>query len=474
MRREMSFFLTAAIATLSIATAHAATWTYAWPANAGDPVPKVVVSPMLYGKAWAYAVEIDDGAIGALTVVQPLLAKFEFTDAPPGVAGGRAKPFVGGAAVVVQSVNGNAASLNYEQLRSLRDRGWGVINHSYFHAGRSWGDSPENLTEPQIRRDLFWSQTVLSAELGGRAPTHFVYPNGYVGYRGPWMGEYGLHTASRVAGASGWDPANVKFQPLDLNRNYLDEGNWAAAGKGEPMRNFPKDGPAPGDVFIDFTHGIDAKPESPNHRRWTERLTTIATAHGKTGRDDVWSTSTGDAYAYVAARGVAQVSVEAGRLSVMLPDELPGTPLTIELTGVPATTELPAVAGGIVYRAGDRAWVTTPTLNAPGSAAPRPQLRRVYEGPVKDVTFEKPIQLAGVRVRQGSPPTGKFEFQVTAVGPGGESTQLVPPAGETLGRRWGTWLLLDVLPGKPAIEATRVIVPRDSALNAMEVWAVTE
>ena len=45
-------------------------------------------------------------------------------------------------------------------------------------------------------------------------------------------------------------------------------GAWSNGAKGEPMTGFPKDGPQPGEVINDFTHAIDAKPDSPNQRRW--------------------------------------------------------------------------------------------------------------------------------------------------------------------------------------------------------------
>src|SRR4051812_20611726 len=69
------------------------------------PLPTVSVCPLQYGKAWAYAVEIDDSPTAMLTVVAPELAKHHFTDAPAGVAGGHELPFVGTGAVMVNMVS---------------------------------------------------------------------------------------------------------------------------------------------------------------------------------------------------------------------------------------------------------------------------------------------------------------------------------------------------------------------------------
>jgi hypothetical protein len=68
-------------------------WSWEWkPAADEIASPKVEICPLKYDKEWAYAVEIDDGPASTLTVAQPLLARFAFTDAPPGLAGGRSCP----------------------------------------------------------------------------------------------------------------------------------------------------------------------------------------------------------------------------------------------------------------------------------------------------------------------------------------------------------------------------------------------
>lgn len=90
-------------------------------------------------------------------------------------------PLVGSLALFPYCLGANPTILNFDQVREICSPGWAVANHSYAHKGRTWGDPPEILTREQIREDLFWSQTLFAHELG-RAPTHFVYPNGYLGY----------------------------------------------------------------------------------------------------------------------------------------------------------------------------------------------------------------------------------------------------------------------------------------------------
>jgi hypothetical protein len=167
------------------------------------------------------------------------------------------------------------------------------------------------------------------------------------------------------------------------------------------MDGFPGGaGPAAGRVFIDFTHGIDANAASANRKRWAERLGTIEKQFGKGGRDNLWSAPTGEVYEYVAARKQAKVKVEAGRLTVSLPDTVSGAALTVKLTGIKPETVLTAPAGATLYRQGNQVWITTPVIGLPGSPAPKPAMRRIYAGPLKDLTWEKPVSLAGVRILQ--------------------------------------------------------------------------
>jgi hypothetical protein len=155
------------------------------PWTVAGPLPTVSVCPLQYGKAWAYAVEIDDSPTAMLTVVAPELEKYHFTTAPAGAAGGARLPFVGTGAVMVNMVSGgNGTFLTWEQLKELQARGWGIASHSYWHTGNHW-DPTQALAPADFRRELYWSQAMFAALLGGgRCPIHFVYPNGDPGYGG--------------------------------------------------------------------------------------------------------------------------------------------------------------------------------------------------------------------------------------------------------------------------------------------------
>lgn len=457
-------------------TASAADWSWQWTPAPGEAAPTAEVCQFKYGKDWAYTVEIDDGPVSTLTVAQPLLAKYEFTDAPPGIPGGKPMPLVGGSAVIVGSVDTpNSTTMKWDGLRTLQSKGWGIINHSYSHQGRTWGTPPEILTPEQFRRDLFWSQAIFAAEVGGPAghvPTSFVYPNGYTDYS-KYLAEFGMQTGTRVGAADHGDAYSPKANWLDLDRTYLDEGPWSSGGKGKPMDAFPADpGPAAGRVFIDFTHGIDAKPESANQQRWAARLDTIAKKFGKAGRDNLWSASTGEIYEYVAARKQAKVKVESGKLTISLPDTIAGAALTVKLTGIKADTPLTAPPGATLYRKDNQVWLTTPLIGAAGAPRPKPYVKRIYAGPIKDLTWDKPVSLAAVRILQFGGVEPGFEMHLDAQAADGKTQSLIPPGQGKLPDAWGAWRLYDLIPNHPAIVATGLKASPGKSLHGMEVWVL--
>ncbi|MBW3635143.1 MAG: polysaccharide deacetylase family protein, partial [Armatimonadetes bacterium] len=290
----------------------AATWQFQWTPAAGENTPTVEVTPFKYGKSWAYGVEIDDGGIGALTVSQPLLARYQWNVAPPGVAGGANKPFVGTAAVVVGSIGRNSASMNFEQIAELKKLGWSIVNHSYWHSGVHWDKTKMNTPE-QFRRELFWSQSVLAEFIGGgRAPTHFVFPNGDYNY-GPYLHEFGLLSGSRTSGSSPRNLFDPKLNLLNFNRNYLDTEPWKA--KNNALHGLPEK-PQPGDFVIDFTHGMSDDPKSINNKLWVERLNHIVKGWEPQGDNSMWVAPTDEVFDYFHASRGAKTTVTKGTITV--------------------------------------------------------------------------------------------------------------------------------------------------------------
>lgn len=459
-----------AAALLVTVAARAAEWTFEWmPASDEGASVKAEVCPLKYGKVWAYSVEIDDGPECVVTVAEPLLKRFEFTDAPPGVPGGRPMPFVGGAAIYFErAVTTNKHFLSIEQLRELEAKGWRVINHSYWHTGNHW-DPAKKLTPAQFRRELYWGQALLAALMwNGRSDTHFVYPNGDYNYA-PYLAEFGIRSASSVGG-------NVRTLNgpaesfLRLQRNWLDQKRWATSG--DALYKVPEVEPLQGDLMIDFTHAMDADPASDNNRRWVERLGAIATRFGKGGSDTMWCAPTADIVAYALAAREAKAEVRQGRLRVTLPDTAPGSALTVKLSGVSPRSQFKAPAGGVIHRKGGEVWITTPLLGKRGAEPPKPLLKRVYQGPVTNVKFPTPVKVAGVRLQQAG--NVLQEMKITLVAPNGMSEELVSAEQAVVKQNWGVWLLYPTVPDRPAVVASEVIVAPDTALKEMEIWALAE
>ena len=448
-----------------------AEWSWSWKATAS--APRAEICPFKYGKQWAYAIEIDDGPKWAHPFAVPFLAEYTFTDAPPGVTGGKVQPFVGGLAVIVNAVGANDTIVNWDDLKAMSAAGWGVLNHSLSHSGRSWGDEAGRLSDEQIKEDGFWSQALIAHGMGtNRAPTGYVYANGYVDYnRRGVLAQLGVRIATRVGGQVPADVTTGEINWLDYGRNYLDEGPWAGDQKGDPMAGIPVlDGDGPVNrLVIDFTHGIEQKAESANHQRWRTRLKTISERWGAKGKDTMWCAPTGAIADYLRAVRSAKVVAGRDRVTITIPDDLPGTALTVRLTGIPERAALTAPPGGVLHRQGDTVWVTTPLIGEAGTPSPIPGLRQVYAGPPGDIKLDKACDIAGVAVQIAHELPFKFSYRIMLHTPTGER-QLVEkqmPAGWFVGTNFH-----GVLPNAAPITATGVTLVPQPGIKQVVVWAV--
>ncbi|HWI55690.1 MAG TPA: polysaccharide deacetylase family protein, partial [Bacillota bacterium] len=308
MLRSILLLTAAAFSGLS---ASAVQWTWTWQPAPGEPVPTAEVCAFKYGKAWAYALEIDDGPKWVRSFAVPFLAQYHYTDAPPGVPGGVRRPFVGSVSVIVAAIGNNPTAVSWDDLNALLDSGWGVMNHSFDHRANSWSGEAAKLNDAQVREDAFWSQAILAAKLpGGRAPTGAAYANGYTDYnRHDALAACGISIATRVGGSSPRDVLSPRVKWMDFTRSYLDENVWKNEwNKSKPMADFPgadQDGPATNNLVIDFTHGIERDAGSANQQRWRTRLKTIESRWGAGGADSLWCAPTAEVADYVRAAKAA-------------------------------------------------------------------------------------------------------------------------------------------------------------------------
>lgn len=443
-------------------------WNYDWSL---DEVPAAEIEPLLYGKQWAYAVQIDDNPVEIRTVALEFFAGYQFTDAPPGIDGGRPKPFVGDAAVFLYVLGANSSYLDADQIVELLNAGWGLSNHSYFHRGRTWGDPPEILTDEELREGLFWSQSIFAHDFGnGRAPTHFVFPNGYLDFR-RFFDEFGILSGSSYAAAGGVNLFDPTTEVELLSRANLDEGRWKSTGQDDPLFMFPMGGEVvPGLLQIDFTHGMSEDPNSDTIRRWKARMDHIAGKYGAGGDDSVWCAPVSSIIHYRKAAVAAELKFSEDGLSVRLPDEAPGSPLTVRVKGVPEPVELPVPEGGVLYRKGETVWITTPMLGKPGTAPPKPMISSLYSGPVGKREFAEPIELAGVQVFHRGNAKEPKEIELVLTLEDGRSRLIGP---EIIKSGWSNgYLLFSLLPNEESVRVKAIEVPKMPILKTMRVWGV--
>lgn len=455
------------------------TWRWECPELAAA-TGAVTVEPVKFGKAWAYALEFDDGGIFARDIAAPMLEKFAYTDAPPGISGGRTIPFVAGVALYPFVLDGeNNTVLTWEQIRCLQAKGWGVSNHSYWHTGNHW--EPKNfLDEAQMRRELFWSQAVLSHFLTGGKEIcrRFVYPSGDFHY-GPFLAEFGLNTtpAATKSGNSLTAPA----APFDAaskyhltNRNNMDAGAWNKRG-GDDMDSFPQPRPAPGELVLDFTHAMGKEGES-NVLRWERRLGKIAAGFGAGGDDSVWCGSTAEIIAYHATATKARAGSDKRGIFVGVPPGSFKTPLTLRIKlARPLEKIPPPPAGTLLYRQGDQLWITTPPLGddqTPGFLRAKPARTVPFQ---EKLTFAEPVRLAAVRILQKGDPGPGFVPEINWLAKDGTAGRI--PVENILRwvptkSRWGNWLLFPVVPDQPAPEVVELNFKPSPCFKRIEVWTI--
>jgi hypothetical protein len=467
-------FLSAALLLTFITSLPAAEWSWEWPADGKAQSVKGEFTTFKYGKEWAYAVEIDDGPKWVPSFAVPFLANYTWTDAPPGPNGGRKRPFVGGVAVIAGAVESNHAAITWAELKTLPTAGWGILNHSFAHTGRDWGDVRGRMTDDQVREDAFWSQYLFAVGMDGmRAPTAAVYANGYTDYnRNGALQDVGIGVATRVGGSSSTDVTSPKLNWMDFPRNYLDEPVWIGDAMGDTLVGIPNagtTGPAPNTLLIDFTHEIQRDASSPNQKRWKERLATIEQRWGASGSDNLWCAPTDEIADYCRAAKAAKLVIGSGKVTVALPDNLPGSSLTIRLVGIPADTKLAPPAGGVLHRQGDVVWLTTPTIGKPGAPVPRADLKPIYHGPAGSIQFPAAVEVACVMVQLSGNLEQGFSYKLSLQTKDGDTVLAEP----SFASGWNNSRQLHaLLPTREPIRATGFHLPAAPAIQSVTVWAV--
>lgn len=462
---------------------------FTWSFPDAAVAPKAEICTFLYGKTWAYSFEMDDNPAGAFTIAKPLFDACTATDAPPGVPGGHLRHLPGTLAIIACALdNGNGTNISLEQLKTVLADGWSIANHGYWSTGIHWDKALAN-DAWMYHREFFWGQFFISRYLweGKRACTGMVFPNGDPGYI-PFLEEYGFLLGTRYADS----PHNVladgttrKVNWLDCGRLMLDTGHWQSLGQLDPLWLLPKE-VREGDWLIDFTHGISEEGKG-NHEAAAKRLEYIRKTWGSDGADNVWFAPSDRVAEYRKAAEAATVAVTRNTVTVSLPDKVYAAPLTLKILGIDPKAELRAPEGGLVYRDADGAvYLTTPVLGTRVNPHPAGNLSLVYDadlkvatreapGEAQEISFDKPVKLAAVRLRQmGGLPEG-FRLDLRFVTPDGKEV----PFNDSkyakwikLGDAWGNWRLFPLLPDEEPLPVVAVRFNAVPAFNRVEVWAV--
>jgi hypothetical protein len=464
-----------------LVSARAVQWSWEWMPDAAETSPTVTVCPFKYDKKWAYTIEIDDGLV-EVAQAPNLVTNYKYSDAPPGVVGGSLRSVVGSAAPFVKRVAGNSSQVTFPQLRQMMSAGWGVSSHSYAHSGSG--------TMAQIREDHFWSQNVFATEVGqGRGLSHFVYPNGWLGYEGypisggydgQYFTEFGFRSGS-LQGGSSMKPYAVATNVREFKRNNLDGLATSDPYRGLPATiddlNNPLSAPSVLEdrlFVIDFTHVLEISASSDNYQAWALRLERIA---GTTGVKQLWSAPSAEIFDYVAAQKVATATVQPGRVRLSLPETAPGAALTLKLTNIPVGSVITAPPGGVLYRSGTTVWLTTPFLGQAGTTLPLPRVKRIYQANLPNATgtqtipFGATYRVAAVQVhQQGDPPTINVDLNLAAGGT--QNFSAVNPA-----YNFGDIDLFSAVPATAVSalpQATGLNITTDASLKDVAIWVVDE
>lgn len=435
-------------------------WEYSWSGTPADSSIRAGICKMKYGKNWAYSVEIDDGLRQSALFAPDFFAQFKYSDAPPGEGNGKLLPVVGELAVFLFPMDVNATLLRSNELSFLKENGWSVSNHSYFH-------SSENLCEKSLINDLFWSQTILAnRNKDHRAPVHFVYPFGDTVYAAH-LDRAGIISASLV---NGNDDINLyrtnHHQQLFLNRQLLDEYVWRHL---DPLTGIPQGGFNEGDLLIDFTHSFNTRPFSKNLNRWKKRLAYLEQTYGSKGTDEFWSAPSGTVLSYVCAAKASVINVTQGKFTISFPAHLPGTPLTVKLENVPDDTQFHTPEGGLLYRKGNTVWITSPMLGLQGAPRPKPYVREIYRGVIApDIIFSDSVKLAAVQIKTHGKPVDLYINTDRATEYFGS---IKASSKYTMG-----YYLLSAVPCKNAVttKGIHVNVPPNYCYHEIVIWALDE
>lgn len=294
--------------------------------NTPTSTPSVSKAVLRYDKDFAYSFTFDDATIDAFTSGLPVMrggivngngatfAGLFYTDGC-----GNSLPFCGGIAwntanqYGIDVHTGNVAGqLRWEQLDTLYDAGWDVMNHSYSHKSR-WVfpmTGTDYLNEIEQNTIAVRNKTRRRVEL----PV-FVVPANDDYYHNPAFSlghKIVFDQSSSTIGYGGLRVDNLnnlaglkvhRVDLFDVFRNNVPRFIDSVALK---SRNGVKM------WFNEFSHRIDdfssITTSNYNFYYFKSHLESIANQYGKTGQDRMWMASLQEVYEYLVMRQTATIA----------------------------------------------------------------------------------------------------------------------------------------------------------------------
>ncbi|MCX6276607.1 MAG: T9SS type A sorting domain-containing protein [Bacteroidetes bacterium] len=271
-------------------------------------------SALRYNKAFAYSFILDDGLIDAYTAAFPLLNGGLVTGNDTIYPGyfysdgcGNAIPFSAG--LSWYSVNSAGTDLHvntpgyvtWDQLTTMYNAGWNVLNHSYSHAAN---DTAIDYVY-QVTQNTSYVKSKCGIDL-----SHFVPPAGDQNYVIPAFANGMLSVTGNNGAYNGSPDGYPVDQPIDFSNFTLYKMLVSDANQNTANIMQKIDTVASRSVngahfwWSDFTHHVGFQSSGasllfPLFRFYMEN---IAQQYGITGSDNVWMSPTQDVYEYLRVR----------------------------------------------------------------------------------------------------------------------------------------------------------------------------
>lgn len=346
-----------------------------------DQIPNrinISKAPLKYNKKFAYSFTLDDGLASAYSNVLPMLKGgkasngthyqgFFYTDGC-----GHNIPFKAG--VAWNSVNNvgldihidNPSCLTWQQLDTLCNTGWDILNHGYSHKTRGYDNNglpnlslPDKVYDEEINANI---EKVTLMTQNKIKMTHFVVPSGDNGYY-----ERAFANGAKAVYDQNWQipgggPGLMVTNPLDyyrflLNRNVISNDAKAANRlidltantSTHENQNYWVNG---------FTHDVETKASSGGVDIDTlfQHMAYVEKTYGAKGQDQIWMAPLQEVFEYCTLRDYIKFTwkQESNKVYIdfdlaQIPDDLRWGSLTlkidsdqnfstVEIIGMPNTT----------------------------------------------------------------------------------------------------------------------------------------